>query len=503
MSVKRLKSFSKISIFILLVLITVVGCAGGQKTQNDTTENGEVVIKFWTAAGEFRGEDSGGMQVIKEFNEKYKGKIRVDAKYAPWEEHNPSMQAAFSSGDTPDIFQMPLGTTVSSMVKDELIQPISGLVSEEWSERFYDDSFQEGVNVFDGEIYSWSFDGPSLSYMLYYNKDVLKNAGLDPNQPPTTWDELRDMAKVVTEQGKGDIFGLAFAGGGPAVFVQNLIAGFAIGSNPEHTMDGFNFKTGKYEFNGENWVESVNFLLDIKKDGSILPSSMMLKVPEAQMLFAEGKAAFLIDGRWAMGNIKDNNADVNYSVTHVPTKDGSTPTYGYNSALPERGIVVSKDTKHAEAVATFIEEGIGSKNFSEKWVQGAKGLSPMPEVNEDESLYPFPEFENFVQTHNDTIKAIPDPFVRNPEEIAVSNEIGGMEQSKMKPSISEIFVMLMNETGNVEDKLKEANILLNKNLQEGIEKVKGKGGNVSLEDYIFPNWDPKADYTKDNYEELK
>ena len=62
------------------------------------------------------------------------------------------MQAAFASGDAPDIFQMPLGTNVSSMVDDELIQPISGLVSEKWSEQYYESTFQEGVNKIDGEI---------------------------------------------------------------------------------------------------------------------------------------------------------------------------------------------------------------------------------------------------------------------------------------------------------------------------------------------------------------
>lgn len=504
MSFKRLKSMSKFLIVIQLVLLTLlVGCSGGEKTQSEEAKDGEVVIKAWVASDSFRGEDSSGMRTVKEFNEANKGKIRVEVKYAPWEEHNPSMQAAFASGDVPDIFQLFQGSQISDFAEDELIRPLTGLVSEDWKNKYYEGSFKEGVNTIDGKIYTWPITGPQMIYMLYYNKDVLKNAGLDPEKPPKTWDELRDMAKVVSEQGKGDIYGLTFPGGGPAVFVQNTVAGFAQGINAEHTSSGFNYKTGQYEINSENWIDSVNFLLDLKKDGSILPSTMMLKVPEAQMLFAEGKSAFLIDGRWSLRGIKDEKPDVNLGVTHLPTPDGSTPTYGYNLAVPNNGFVISSETKHPEIVGKVIEEVFSSEAYYERYIEDAEALVPIPEINEKKDLYPFPEYEEFVKTHKETLKEVPSPFVRNNEQTSVSNEIGGMEQSKMKPNIGEIMVMLMNGTEKPEEKLTETNDLLNNNLKKAVEKVKGDGGNVSLEDYVFPNWDPKVEYTEEDYKAIK
>ncbi|WP_226527242.1 ABC transporter substrate-binding protein [Metabacillus niabensis] len=499
---RKLKQISKISLAMLLLLLVLAACSGGKEAGTVESSNGEVVIKYWSASDTFNGESSPGMQAVKEFNEKYKGEIRVDAKYSPWEEHNPSMQAALASEGVPDLFQMPLGAKVGTLVEDELIQPISELVSDEWSSKFYEGTFVEGVNQFDGKIYAWPESGDSMSYMLYYNKDVLEKAGLDSNKPPKTWDELKEMAKKVTEQGKGDTFGLTFAGGGPAVFVENAISGFALGINPEHTNDGFNLKTGQYEVNGENWVNSVSYLLDLKKNGYILPSSMMLKVPEAQMLFGEGKAAFLLDGRWGMWQIKKNTPEANFGVTHSPTPDGSIPSYGYNIALHERENVISKDTKHPEAVAKFIEEGLTSKLFYEKYLQSGVSLTPLPEVNEDTSSYPYPVFHDFVQVHEETLKSIPDPFARNTEQDAVSDAIGGIGQSKMKPSFSEVMVMLMNETGDVEELLNETNEKLNQNLEEAVKKVKEEGANVSLEDYKFPNWDPQAEYLQEDYEEL-
>ena len=40
-----------------------------------------------------------------------------------------------------------------------------------------------------GQLISMPFN--SSTPVLYYNKDAFKKAGLDPNQPPKTWDELR------------------------------------------------------------------------------------------------------------------------------------------------------------------------------------------------------------------------------------------------------------------------------------------------------------------------
>lgn len=502
------RTLSAMLVLILMFTLVMMGCSKEEQTSSSDSNKGgegqEQVIKLWMASDAFGGENSPGMQMVKEFNEKYKGKIRVEVKRAPWEQHNTMIQAAFASGDTPDIFQLPLGAQISKYVSSDLIRPITGLVSDKWTENFYEGSFQEGVNQIDGKIYSWSLEGPSLNHMLYYNKDVLKKAGLDPNKPPKTWDELRDMAKKVTEQGKGDTFGLVFSGGGPATFTRLVVAGFANGASKGSNYDGFNYLTGRYEMDSKAWVDSVELLLSLKKDGSILPSSFTLKVPEAQILFGEGKAAFLLDGRWAMNNIKTNTPNTGFGMTHTPTQDGSAPVYGYHLAAPNSGIVVSKNTKHPEAVAKFIEEGIASKSFYQKFIKDGVALSPMPEVNEDKANYPYPEYEQLVQLHNNVLRLAPSPYARNPEQALVYSEVGGLEQTKLKPSFAEELRMLLNETEkDVAGKLKETAERFNKGLEGGIEKVKAKGANVSLDDYSFPNWNPTEDFKYENYQSIK
>ena len=485
------------------VPLAIAGCSQGtQQANNGSAANGgnndgEVMLRFWVADSAFESDDSPGQQMVRAFNEKYKGKIRVEAKYAPWEAHNTAIQAAFASGDEPDLFQMPLGAQISDYASKKLIQPVTGLVSDNWKNQFYEGSFTEGVNQFDGNIYAWPTTGPSLSYMLFYNKEVLEKAGLEP-KAPKTWDELREMAQTVTKQGKGDIYGITFGGGTPARFTQLVAAGFAVGAGKgDSPFEGFNFIQGKYDLDSKAWVDAVNYLLTLKKDGSILPSSFTMKTTEADAMFAQGKAAFLLGGRWGLGNLKTQNPDLKFGSAITPTPDGSTPKYGYTLAVPERGFVVAKNTKHPKEVGIFIEEGLTSKEFFASFLKKGIALTPIPEVNNDESNYAFPELKEFVQVHNDSWILGPDPVGRNPDLASISNKIGGLLQEKMKPNTGEVLQSILNGTvTNVEETLKAHNDKLNKNLQDTVQKAKEDGAKVDMADFHFPEWDGVSNYKK-------
>jgi ABC-type glycerol-3-phosphate transport system substrate-binding protein len=331
--------------------------------------------------------------------------------------------------------------------------------------------------------------------MLYYNKDVLQKAGLEP-KAPKTWDELRQMAKTVSQKGGGDVYGITFAGGTPARFTQLVAAGFAVGAGKgDSPFDGFNFIQGKYDLDSKAWVDSVNYLLNLKKDGSILPSSFTLKNPEAEALFAQGKAAFLLDGRWGLHNIKTQYPDAKFGSAITPTPDGSVPKYGYTLAVPERSFVVAKNTKHPKEVGKVIEEALSSKEYYASYLKQGVSLTPIPAVNKDESNYAYPEMKEFVQVHNDSWILGPDPIASNPQLVPVSNKIGGLVQDKMRPNTGEVLQGILNGTvTNVEEALKIQNDKLNKNLQDAVKKAKDDGAKVDMEDFHFPKWDGVSNF---------
>ena len=57
---------------------------------------------------------------------------------------------------------------------------------------------------------------------LYYRKDLFRAAGLDPNRPPTNWEEFYDTAKALTNQDKGQ-WGFVFEQGSESYYWINFL----------------------------------------------------------------------------------------------------------------------------------------------------------------------------------------------------------------------------------------------------------------------------------------
>lgn len=492
----------------------LAGCSSNSSSGEETSEKPsvkettstkkETVVTLWGASDFLKGDKSPGQRMINEFNEQNKGRIRVEARYMPWSEYTTAIQAAATSHELPDVFQTPQNTDIRSLVADGWVKPFDGLVSDAWKQQFGNGAFVEGVNVIEGKTYSWPLTGPTLSSILYYNKDVLKNAGLDPEKPPTTWDELREYAKKVTDSGKGDVYGIVFGGGetGNASGISKFVDALSAGISPEEA-GGFDYKTGQYSYNSKATVDSFNFLEQLKADGSILPSSYTLKATEAGVLFGQGKAAFLIDGRARMWIVKRDTPDANFGLAQVPTPSGQKPTYFYVKADPA-GFMISSSSEHAKEAGEFIEKAFAASPFYTKYLNSGVALTPIDSINNDASLYPYPEFNTFLQLHKDLLKIRPDYAVRNPETAKVIVELGSLQQPKIKPGYSDILQSVL--TGAEKDLpslLQAYDEKLNKGLADAVEKVKADGVQVDLTDFQFPNWDISKDYKADDYAQQK
>ena len=84
------------------------------------------------------------------------------------------------------------------------LQPLEGLWPAE-DRADYKDAFIEGA-MYDGALYAiWD---STDTRVLWYNTEIFKEAGLDPEKPPTTWEELLTAAQAITQTGHAGL-GLA------------------------------------------------------------------------------------------------------------------------------------------------------------------------------------------------------------------------------------------------------------------------------------------------------
>ena len=127
-----------------------------------------------------------------------------EAKY-PWidvepEEYNwtaPTFTAALAAGTLPDVFTIPFTDGKGLIANHQIVN-----IDERVRELGYADKFNPNVLVngqdADGAI--WAVPTQAYGMSLTYNRTLFEQAGLDPNNPPKTWDEVRTAAKTIAEK---------------------------------------------------------------------------------------------------------------------------------------------------------------------------------------------------------------------------------------------------------------------------------------------------------------
>jgi sn-glycerol 3-phosphate transport system substrate-binding protein len=99
--------------------------------------------------------------------------------------------AAVRAGKAPDILQVFEVGTATMMAGKKVIKPVYEVMAQA-GEKFDPKSYMPAVTSYysdtQGRMLSMPFN--SSTPVFFYNKDAFKKAGLDPNKPPKTWDEV-------------------------------------------------------------------------------------------------------------------------------------------------------------------------------------------------------------------------------------------------------------------------------------------------------------------------
>ena len=153
----------------------------------------KTTLTFWHAMGGTNGEVL--QQIVDDFNAS-QDEIEVKAEYqGTYDDTITKLKAAMQSDSgLPDVCQMyDVGTKF--MYDSGAVIP----VEDKFESTGYDkSSVMEVISSYytvDGKQYAMPFNVSTP--MLYYNKDVFEAAGLDPETPPTTYDEVLEDAKKI------------------------------------------------------------------------------------------------------------------------------------------------------------------------------------------------------------------------------------------------------------------------------------------------------------------
>ena len=170
--------------------------------------------------------------------------------------------AAFRAKQQPHIVQVFEVGTATMMAAEGAIYPVYQLM-DEMGEPFNPDDYLSTVTGYytdtDGNMLSMPFN--SSTPVLYYNKDLFEQAGLDPDQPPKTGPELGEMAKKLQEAGVPCGF---TTGWQSWVQLENFSAWHNVPLGTQ--ANGFGGLDTEFVFNGPLQVKHIQQLADWQQD---------------------------------------------------------------------------------------------------------------------------------------------------------------------------------------------------------------------------------------------
>ncbi|MFC5402148.1 sugar ABC transporter substrate-binding protein [Cohnella soli] len=247
---------------------------------------------------------------------------------------------------------------------------------------------------YEGKNYAVS--GMTGIFALMYNKDVMKKAGLDPNQPPKTWDEWLDMSKKITAAGKGEYFGSV---------VQTTGLGGTFRIAPFMRQLGGDLTTPDWQkitFDSPANVKALTFLKELSKTA---PTGSTALNDEGALynMVHHGKAAFGVAGPWHIAWSATEKCDCGFAPLPVP-EGGKRANVIVGNTL----WFVLKQSKHQEAGMEFLRI-IASQEYQEKFALASSRMPSNKMAGENAEL----------------IKAIP--------QLAVYEEIVGNEEAGPLP----------------------------------------------------------------------
>ena len=250
--------------------------------------------------------------------------VKVTPVYAgSYADTRTKVQAAIKGGNTPDLAIM-FSIDLYSLLSMDAIADIDSFCTtdadKEWLNGFYDGFM---MNSRDGET-TYGIPWQRSTIVLYYNKDAFEAAGLDPEQPPKTWDELKEDAKklTITENGQTTQYGIQIPSDGYAYW---MLQTFCVEQNGFNLMNETGTET---YYDDERTAKGLEFWKSLADDGSMPEGIVAWATTPSD--FLEGKTAMMYHTTGNLTNVK-NNASFNFGVAMLPANESyGSPTGGGN-----------------------------------------------------------------------------------------------------------------------------------------------------------------------------
>lgn len=250
--------------------------------------------------------------------------VQVQAVYTGnYDDTVTAIQTAIQGGNAPDLF-VSLATQRFTMADTRMAMPLDDLIAADPEGQAFVDDFIDGFmldSYVDGSIYSIPFQRSTM--VMFYNKDAFEEVGLDPEAPPTTWDEMVEYAQKLTNENRYGV-GIALNSGS----AQWAFTGFSL-QNCTNGVGLMSADGKEVYFNTPENIEALQLWLDLQNKYMCMAPGIV-QWTDLPTQFLAGEVAMIYHTTGNLTNIR-NNATFDFGVCFLPAgRQYGAPTGGGN-----------------------------------------------------------------------------------------------------------------------------------------------------------------------------
>lgn len=382
--------------FAIFTLAIASAAGAASPTEAPTTKVNPSDVEFWS---EFAGADTKPVmdRIVEAFNAEHPEFHVVHVAFATNNDYEAAVKTAFASGEIPDVVELNAGGWLSPYIEADQLTDLTDLVDQ------YAGSFDSGtidVVTYKGRHWGVPF-GKVPGNLIYYNRDVLAENGIDP-ATLTTWDTFMAACEQLKRAGVTPIiFGNKEGWPGAhwlghlfyeSMGVEKATELFRRGLQPGFTTD--------LKFTDPEAVRPWELLKQLQDDGYFSAGIVSDDFPTASAKFFNGEGAFLQTGGWLLGIQRDQAPDFPLGYMRFPSLDDVTASDANPYVFNAVSLTVPEAAENADGARAFIEWWLSSETPHRMWSEGRPG--DLPAVTTIESLEGVPpEVNEFLQLQNE------------------------------------------------------------------------------------------------------
>jgi multiple sugar transport system substrate-binding protein len=375
----KLKAYSEktrklITLGIVLVLIFLTACANNSNEKSgNPSESGssqpsgnKITLDFWNG---FTGPDGELLtKIVERYNQTNNANVQIKMDIMPWDQMYQKLPPAIATQTAPDLVLMAPVSSVS-YIQNDTLRPLNDFFEVSGADKtdFSDSSLT--LSSADGNNYLLPMQMNGL--YLYWNKDMFKAAGLDPETPPATLDQLAEFAVKLSNPGKNQ-YGVGFPVKAAPYYFTSLIE-----ANGGAVVDA---AAKKSVFDSPENIKTFEWLQQLAKQKATPAGATG---GDLDKLLISGQLGMYISGPWMISGLKSNNINFGVAIPPKGTVRQAMDVGGVGFAVPS-----STPDEHIAGIYDFIKywnsTEIGKEwSISNGFPPYLKSVAQDPDVQKD------------------------------------------------------------------------------------------------------------------------